>query len=226
VSHVNDAVPACAIAIAWATSELAPSVSERARHGALALAVSAVALAVTAPVAQGVRDALGESAPTEVPHFEGTLVSPSFSERMSDLAASLSRVDADSNRTVILMPGASAYYLAGGLSNPTRFDYPLVNTFGPSGQDEVIAAIRRQTVRRVCLGPFRALPKSEPTRTTLGRLRPRRLTRYVRTHMARVRELGSGDDPDPLTRCTLYRGQRPNRIPSDASRVSRAPTGG
>jgi hypothetical protein len=204
VTHANDAVPACAIAIAWSLTELGAGMSRATRYAGLVVAVTTVTLGLASVVGQGIMDALRDRPPSDIPHFEGPLVATSVSDGVGGLATSLRQFDGGSNHTFILMPSAATYYLAAGLSNPTRFDYPLVNTFGTDGQDEVIEAIRHRAVRSVCLGPFRILPKSEGIGTTSSRLRPRRLTRYVRAHMARVRTLKPTDEVARFARCTLY----------------------
>jgi hypothetical protein len=53
----------------------------------------------------------------------------------------------------ILHPHAAVYYLATGIRNPTRYDFPLSTTFGPHGQQQVIDRIRSGDISAVCLQP-------------------------------------------------------------------------
>ncbi|MBI4758740.1 MAG: hypothetical protein HY783_07040 [Chloroflexi bacterium] len=87
----------------------------------------------------------------------------------------------------ILSPSAGLYYLVTGLKNPTPFDYPLVTAFGQSGQAEVIAAIKQQRIRSVCLTPLGS-----------DHLKPALLESYVQDNMERSHDIGF---------CTLYRNR-------------------
>lgn len=64
---------------------------------------------------------------------------------------------------LLLHQYASLFYLATGLQNPTRYDFPLATPFGPDGQREVSEKIRRGEIRAVCLdtGPWAMLPPKE-----------------------------------------------------------------
>jgi len=54
----------------------------------------------------------------------------------------------------ILHPNAAVYYLASGLRNPTRYDFPLVTTFGPNGQQQLIERIRSREIASICVMPL------------------------------------------------------------------------
>lgn len=84
-------------------------------------------------------------------------------------------------RVFLLRPDASFWYLAGGLENPTPYDYPYASVFGPHGQEEVIDDIRAGRVEWVCWpGP------------TDGRLRPVQLEEFVAASMVAVEETAAG----------------------------------
>jgi Dolichyl-phosphate-mannose-protein mannosyltransferase len=211
--HVSAAVPICAVAIAWSMKELTPRLAEPGRRAGLAVASGFVALAAGAAlVGHPARALRAGDAPANLPHFHGPLVSSRFSDHATDLATELREADGGQNRTFLLMRGAAFYYLVAGLSDPTRYDYPTVTPFGASGQDEVIEAIRRGAVHRVCVSSF--APKlrtgaegGEPSTQVRGGQRPAQLVRYVRTRMDRVRTLGSPHVS--FAHCTLYRrGER------------------
>jgi hypothetical protein len=151
-----------------------------------------VALAAAATlVVRPVKVAVGDYTASDLSHFEGPMVPAGFRDHAARLATSLHTADHRSNRTFLLMPSASFYYLLAGLDDPTRFDYPLVDIFGRFGQEEVIGEIRRGAVRHVCVGSF----------VTYRGLQPRTLMRYVRVRMVRIRDLGATRDAG----CTLYR---------------------
>jgi hypothetical protein len=76
------------------------------------------------------------------------------------------------DRVMVLRPDAALFYLAGGLENPTPYDYPYASTFGRHGQAEVIQQIRSGRVPWVC----RSMPADDP-------LAPRELMAFVNDHM-------------------------------------------
>jgi len=79
----------------------------------------------------------------------------------------------------LLRPDASLWYLSGGLTNPTPYDYPYASVFGPHGQQDVIAGIRAGRIAWVCWpGP------------TWGPLQPKELEEFVAASMVAV-----GDSP-------------------------------
>jgi 4-amino-4-deoxy-L-arabinose transferase-like glycosyltransferase len=207
--HVSAAVPICAVAIAWSMKELTARLSESTRRTGFVVASAFVGLAAAASlVGHPVKALHAGDVPADLRHFHGPLVSSGFSDHATDLATELREADGGQNTTFLLMRGAPFYYLLSGLSDPTRFDYPLVTTFGASGQDEVIEAIRRGAVRHVCVSSFAPNLRSgaeggEPSTRVRRGARPDRLAQYVRTRMERVRTLGSAHVS--FAHCTLYR---------------------
>ena len=146
-----------------------------ARAGVLILAswlvvggIAVVARAVSPP------DGLG-FATSAVPHFEGTPGAPSDAQLKVNLARlhTLTR-----GEVFIVRSDASFLYLAGGLRNPTRFDFPVRSDLGASGEAGVVRAIARGSLRWVCLGHH--------VRHNYDSLRPREIERAVqsRLHLA------------------------------------------
>ena len=81
----------------------------------------------------------------------------------------------------LLRPDAACWYLAAGLTNPTPYDYPYASVFGPHGQAQTIAAIRRGDIAWVCLpAPME------------GRLAPAELQTFVQQSMEPVSETPAG----------------------------------
>lgn len=114
----------------------------------------------------------------DVPALRGLAVTPLRGGVWPDETGGLPR------RVFVLRPDAAMVYAAGGVSNPTPFDYPMASTFGPRGQEEVLAAV--DAGMAVCVGwpdppgllaPRRLLAAVEDlagAETRLGRLVVRR----------------------------------------------------
>jgi hypothetical protein len=119
----------------------------------------------------------GRLVAADVPHFEGTLVAP-------DTLASIHRVvdgisGSAASSVFFLAPDASLYLLAGDFQNPTPYDYPLANTFGPHGEEQVAEQLRNREISAVCLAE--KWPEN---------LEPTTLTRHVRSTMVPGADLG------------------------------------
>jgi hypothetical protein len=54
-------------------------------------------------------------------------------------------------RAFLVVGRASFYYLAAGLENPTRFDYPASTAIGRREADEIVREVRAGTVTKACL---------------------------------------------------------------------------
>jgi hypothetical protein len=119
----------------------------------------------------------------DVPHLEGSLVDP---ERLTTIHRVVDGISASagSSGVFVLETEASLYVLAGGLENPTRYDYPLLTAFGRDGQQQVRDQIEKGRISAVCVGS-----------TWPEDLEPKLLTDYVRSTLRRGADLGA---------CTLY----------------------
>ena len=207
IYHLGFSVPALAIAVGWSASRIRPLIPRVAARGAvMALGCVLVLTAVDSLLVyprQLVSDR-GLSA-SALPNLEGTLVGQGFDDSALRVSEELRRADMGADRTFLLMPSAGLYYLLSGLENPTRFDYPTVTTFGRSGQDEVIDAIERDWIQRVCVGGYGG--------STFGPLRPGMLVRHVRERMHLVRRIGNRDDvPGYDGGCSLYTTERRSAV--------------
>jgi hypothetical protein len=97
----------------------------------------------------------------------------------------------------IIRADASYYYLAGGLRNPTPFDFPVLSDFGSTGEDGVIDRIEAHRIQFVCV------PASDGQPPLSGPdFRPLALEHAVRHRMDRVAHLST---------CDLYTSRRTSR---------------
>jgi hypothetical protein len=95
-------------------------------------------------------------------HFDGTMIS---ARNEVSLRADLADLRADTHGSVFIVRAQAAfYYLAGGLRDPTPFDFPAVTDFGSGGQRGVLTLLRRTHTRWVCLpAPPRPRTRSSST---------------------------------------------------------------
>jgi hypothetical protein len=181
--HVRGLLPVALLAVVLTLGahpsalDALPAAAAGAGVGA-AVVVTALALAISA---RRVQVALASAGPVDraAPHFEGQPVA------LDARSASPADVDVLRDRTggavFLLRADASFWYLAGGLTNPTPYDYPFASVFGPRGQQEVIEGIRTGRVAWVCSpGP------------TTGRLRPTELEEFVAASMEAVEDTPAG----------------------------------
>jgi hypothetical protein len=97
----------------------------------------------------------------------------------------------------IIRGDASYYYLAGGLRNPTPFDFPVLSDFGSSGEGGLIDSIEAHRIHFVCV------PASDGHPPLSGPdFRPLALEHAVRRDMYRVAH---------LSLCDLYRNMPSSR---------------
>jgi 4-amino-4-deoxy-L-arabinose transferase-like glycosyltransferase len=123
-----------------------------------------------------VRRASGEWRFSHIAHNRGVLVQRDRDELLLRRTREL-RAAVPANETFIQTFDAGFYYLATGLRNPTPYDFPAVTTFGPTGQQKVIAAIAAGRIEHVV-----DIPHAQPSQV------PRELMQFVETTMtARVR---------------------------------------
>jgi hypothetical protein len=119
------------------------------------------------------------------PHFAGGVIArwPRAGEDLDALRATTG------GRVFILRADASFYYLAGGLTNPTRYDYAVRSDLGGDGERGVIRELQRGGVQWICLWEQANHPRVRD-------LYPHDLDRYVRAH-------GTLEVTTPT--CDLYR---------------------
>jgi hypothetical protein len=111
---------------------------------------------------------------SSIPLFRGPLIPrvthDSFKRNLSEISA-LPR----DGHTFFLGPYASFYYLAGGLHNPSRYDYPYAVSLRQTGIAEIVSDIRDGSISAVCLD-----------RNGDSTLKAYDLQRYVKRNMIRV----------------------------------------
>lgn len=121
---------------------------------------------------------------SSLPHLRGALVPVNFLKSVADQAKTLALIS-DGKPLFILNPSAGLYYLASGVRNPTRYDYPLALSFGSYGEAEVIQAIEQKQLRSLCMTPLGSYY-----------LKPALLENYVLQNMEPSQNAGF---------CTVYR---------------------
>lgn len=90
------------------------------------------------------------SQPSRLPYFAGL---PALPQERGGIEASLAQLVAvaGGRPVFILSRGASAWYLATGLRNPTAYDYPTVPAFGRTGEARIIAQIEQGRIPLVAV---------------------------------------------------------------------------
>lgn len=106
-----------------------------------------------------------------LPQARGVLIDPGREETMRETSREIARA-AEDGPLFLATREAGFYYLLADVRNPTPFDFPLATAFGRTGQDELVADIKRGELATVCLGITRA-----------GDLTPFRLVYAVKTTM-------------------------------------------
>lgn len=86
----------------------------------------------------------------DLPHFNAVHTTPQARTEAHETVRRLQ--DALAGRTAFLViPPASFYYLAAGLENPTRYDFPSRDVIGDREIDDIVRGIRAGRVPAVCL---------------------------------------------------------------------------
>ena len=188
VAHVIVVAPVLLIA-GWYSAhllirDLAPERARLAAIGAGIVLLPGVLVLAAWPAIQVERG----FRPSNLPLARGVLVDPGREEHMEKTAATLTRVGAN-GPLFLATSKAGFYYLLSGVPNPTPFDYPLATAFGRTGQEELVARIRRGEIAAVCLGFSRGgdltpRPVVDAVRTTMKPGLPMPLCRVYRTPLA------------------------------------------
>jgi hypothetical protein len=191
--HVVQALPLAAIAIAWSLQQLGSRLP--ALGSPFAMAGLAVLVAVTAGVSLldvPLRSLSRGYSASDLSPFRGVLLSRADQDALAGMANRLAAADQGQGRTFLLVPDAAMLYLAAGVPNPTRYDYPT-NSAIRGADRTLISEIEAGRIDRVCLGPY--LLAFEP-------LAPERLIEYVEQQMVPVGDIGPA--PFLVPSCTLY----------------------
>ena len=143
----------------------------------------------------------------QLAHFDGTLIS---AKNEAHLRADFADLRADTHGSVFIVEAQAAfYYLAGGLHDPTPYDFPARTDLGPGGQRGVFSLLHRTHTRWVCL-PKPLKRNQRPSATA-----PLELERELK-HSYRLVER--------LHYCDLYGRPRPAQL-ADPSRRQAGLTG-
>lgn len=188
VAHVIVVAPVLLIA-GWYSAhllllDLAPERARLAAIGAGIVLLPGVLVLAAWPAIQIERG----FRPSNLPLARGVLVDPGREEHMEETAATLTRVGAN-GPLFLATSKAGFYYLLSGVPNPTPFDYPLATAFGRTGQEELVARIRRGEIAAVCLGfssggDLTPRPVVDAVRTSMKPGLPMPLCRVYRTPLA------------------------------------------
>jgi hypothetical protein len=134
------------VACATALARLKVGGGSVLRGAVVALAVGWAVFVLAGPVA----DWRSGRVHMGLPHAAGAWTSSAQRDDAEDVVQRMR--DAIPDRRAFLVDNrASFYYLAAGLENPTRFDYPASTAIGRREADEIVRAVRAGTVTRVCL---------------------------------------------------------------------------
>ena len=152
--HTTEAVPlllgTSVMLVAWARPFA--FVTNRGRHILLGAAVAVLAIATIGLYTNGRRPvvtAADRVVAAQLAHFDGTLISD---KNQTHLRADFADLRADTHGSVFIVEAQAAfYYLAGGLRDPTPFDFPARTDLGPGGQRGVLTLLHRTHTRWVCL---------------------------------------------------------------------------
>ena len=185
LSHLIYVLPPVFLGLGYGLRRIRPRLPPRLSRLLQAGAFLALALVLMADVVASVRrvssDLYGVSS---LSHFSGALNESVF-EAHTRLQVQALIDEIGEDQPFLLTPKASFYYLATGIQNPTRFDYPISMVFGANGQQEVIAAVEDSRIDVICL-EYEDWPYQ---------LRATELVRYMQHEMHRKSDVGA---------CTIY----------------------
>jgi hypothetical protein len=146
--HLVFAVPFLLIAILMCWNAIASAPYARI---ARVLGYSTLGAAALLIFTEGARRALSPAnIPSPFRHFGGSLIDRTEAAHLAANLRVIGSLQRD-GRTFIIAQNAAFYYLAGGLRNPTPFDYPFVMSFGRTGEERTIRMIAEGRIMRVCV---------------------------------------------------------------------------
>ena len=173
--HMIFAMPMLILATAYCWRRLpqvyAAGGARTVRFAAIAVAAGVMA-SMTLGAIQRVKPSVGII--SNIPHFRGLVIPRYLHEPLTHNNSALAAFPRD-GKTLLLGAHASMYYVAGDMTNPTKYDYPTIISLKSSGNKEVMEMIRDGRVKHVCL-----TAGDEPT------LEPVDLKRWIRASMVRL----------------------------------------
>ena len=170
IGHMGYAVPAACLAIVWCASRIG---LPRAIHAAALCGM--LFLAVRGTLLPAIHIHEGMVAPTPFEHFRGSWMNQ---DRIAQFASTSEALRTAPQPLLLLNAYAGFLYLTSGVPNRTPFDYPLVTTFGPHGEEQLAGRIERSEFQSACIAPIAYL-----------RLDPETLFSQVRSQMQPVQKL-------------------------------------
>jgi len=190
--HVTEAMPLLLALPAFALARARPLALRHAWPRIVAVAAT-VALAMVASVAVAADAQAPTVTPNDqvvasaLPHLDGQPISAIHEANLLRDARELRR--RTGGNVFIVESSAAQFYLTGGLSDPTPYDFPARSDLGAGGETGAISYVQRHHVRWLCV------PHLRRHHRTTGAT-PQHLDGYVRTHMKLAAHLHA---------CDLYR---------------------
>ncbi len=149
-SHLAYAVPGLLIGAYWVWHLLAARLPAMGRIAMRAVLWSWLFLGL-AFVASASLLSWGGKISSPFPHFGGTSIEADKATALEKRVQVAQTAAAGRQSLFILSHDAGFLYLAGGLTNPTPYDYPVASAFGSHGEQDVITAISEGRIREVLL---------------------------------------------------------------------------
>ena len=190
--HVTEAMPLLLALPAFALARARPLALRHTWPRIVAVAAT-VALAMVASVAVAADAQAPTVTPNDqvvasaLPHLDGQPISAIHEANVLRDARELRR--RTGGNVFIVESSAAQFYLSGGLSDPTPYDFPARSDLGAGGETGAISYVQRHHVRWLCV------PHLRRHHRTTGAT-PQHLDGYVRTHMKLAAHLHA---------CDLYR---------------------
>jgi len=190
--HLTEAMPLLLALPAFALARARPLAMRRAWPRNFAIAAT-VSLALVASVAVAADAQAPTVTPNDqvvasaLPHLDGQPISAIHEANVLRDARELHR--RTGGNVFIVEASAAQFYLTGGLTDPTPYDFPARSDLGAGGETGAINYVRRHHVRWLCV------PHVRRHHRITGAI-PQHLDQYVRTHMKLAAHLHA---------CDLYR---------------------
>ena len=147
--HLLTAVPLLLLGLWMGAHVLLRGRPRRMAGSAAVVAIAAALVALlAAPVLHWARD---DWEPSDIPHLRGALMPPDREADVRRRAAALAAAARAGGPVLVLAPDAALRHLVSGTPNSTPWDYPLVTTFGPDGEEELREAIEGRRFAAVCI---------------------------------------------------------------------------
>jgi hypothetical protein len=152
--HVAAALPfvLLALTVAWCAprARLAPALRTAGAALAVALVLARLAFAVAELPHRYATDPLVFGT---APHFVGAAFTSSELQGL-EVSAEAVRTESGSGGVFIVSPRAGYLYLATGLEDPTRYDFPNTSALPTTAEDALVAELRSKPEEGVWFDPF------------------------------------------------------------------------